>query len=451
MKRIISVIASVLIMISCTCSVALSANANEKAAFSIGNIESQAGDTVEVPIEINNNPGITAFRIIVEYDSSILKLTNITFKEAAQGFNTGTSQMYDSPYSISGYNSETDINNNGQLAVLTFEINQYAKDGKYDISLSYDSDDVFNIAGDNVGFTLTNGYITIVSCQHIDSEWEYLKEETCTDAGIMAKRCEICGSEYDYIVVNAKGHSYADGKITKSATCIATGTKTYTCTDCGETKTEVISKKAHTYKAYVTKATVKRNGSIVTKCSVCGSIKSKSTIYYPKTIKLSSTSYTYSGKVRKPTVTVKNSKGNKISSKYYTVTYSKGRKNVGKYTVTVKFKGNYSGTVNKTFTIKPKGTSISKLTPDKKKFTVKWKKRTTQTTGYQIQYSTSSKFKNAAKIKISKNKTTSKTVTKLEAKKKYYVRVRTYRTVKVNGKPTKIYSSWSKVKTVKTK
>ena len=168
-------------------------------------------------------------------------------------------------------------------------------------------------------------------------------------------------------------------------------------------------------------------------------------------IGLSKTSYIYNGKVKKPSVTVKDSKGKKISSSNYTVSYSSGRKNVGKYTVTIKFKGNYSGTVKKTFTIKPKATTISKVTAGKKAFTVKWKKQATQTTGYQIQYSTSSKFKGAKTVTVSKNKTTSKKISKLKAKKKYYVRIRTYKTVKVNGKNTKIYSGWSKVKTVKTK
>ncbi|MGN0521072.1 MAG: fibronectin type III domain-containing protein, partial [Eubacterium sp.] len=74
---------------------------------------------------------------------------------------------------------------------------------------------------------------------------------------------------------------------------------------------------------------------------------------------------------------------------------------------------------------------------------------TTQTTGYQIQYSTSSKFtsKTTKTVTVSKNKTTSKTISKLKAKKKYYVRVRTYKIV--SGK--KIYSAWSKAKTVTTK
>lgn len=202
----------------------------------------------------------------------------------------------------------------------------------------------------------------------------------------------------------------------------------------------------HTYKTVTTKATTNKNGSIVAKCTKCDEV-TKSTIYYPKTITLSKTSYVYNGKAQKPSVTVKDSKGNKIPSNNYTVSYSSGRKNVGKYTVTIKFKGNYSGTVKKTFTIIPKTTTVSKLTAGKKAFTVKWKKQATQTTGYQIQYSRSSNFKSAKNVTVSKNKTTSKKISKLSAKKKYYIRVRTYKTV--NGK--KIYSDWSKVKTVTTK
>ena len=104
-----------------------------------------------------------------------------------------------------------------------------------------------------------------------------------------------------------------------------------------------------------------------------------------------------------------------------------------------------------TYSINPKGTSVSKVTAAKKGFKVTWKKQTTQTTGYQVQYSTSSKFKSAKTATISKNKTTSKSVSKLSAKKKYYVRVRTYKTVKVNGKNVKLYSGWSKAKSVTTK
>lgn len=206
----------------------------------------------------------------------------------------------------------------------------------------------------------------------------------------------------------------------------------------------------------VTKATLSKNGTIktttVTKCSTCGEelggAGSQEPIYYPKTIKLKTTSYTYDGKVKTPAVVVTASNGKTITSSNYTVKYASGRKNVGEYKVTITFIGNYSGTKTLTFKINPKGTSLSKLTAAKKKFTAKWKKQATQTTGYQIQYSTNKKFASGNKtVKITKTKTVSKVISSLKAKKYYYVRIRTYKTV--GGKT--YYSSWSGSKSIKTK
>lgn len=87
-------------------------------------------------------------------------------------------------------------------------------------------------------------------------------------------------------------------------------------------------------------------------------------------------------------------------------------------------------------------TTITSVKAQSKAFTVKWKKKS-GITGYQIQYSTNSKFKKGNKsIKIKNAKTISKKITKLKAAKKYYVRIRTYK-----GKK---YSKWSKVKSIKT-
>ena len=208
----------------------------------------------------------------------------------------------------------------------------------------------------------------------------------------------------------------------------------------------------HAYKQMVTKATTAKDGQTYKKCTVCGAVTGKTVIPKASNIKLSKTAYTYNGKVQRPGVTVKNSKGKALKNGTdYTVSYPKGMKNVGKYTVKVTLKGNYSGSKSMTYNINPKGTSVSKVTAAKKGFKVTWKKQTTQTTGYQVQYSTSSKFKSAKTVTISKNKTTSKSVSKLSAKKKYYVRVRTYKTVKIGGKSVKLYSGWSKAKSVTTK
>lgn len=169
-------------------------------------------------------------------------------------------------------------------------------------------------------------------------------------------------------------------------------------------------------------------------------------------VALKTTTYTYNGKVKTPAIVAKNNKKEVISKDNYTVKYASGRKNVGKYSVTVTFKNGYTGKYTKTFQILPKGTKIKSVKAAKKAFTAKWSKQATQTTGYQLQYSTSKSFKKSVKTStISKNKTVSKTVKKLKAKKTYYVRVRTYKTVKVSGKSVKLYSGWSTVKKVKTK
>ena len=170
----------------------------------------------------------------------------------------------------------------------------------------------------------------------------------------------------------------------------------------------------------------------------------------PKSITLSNTRYIYNGKVQKPQITVKNAKGEVI--KGYTVKYAGNCKNVGKYKVTLTFKGDYNGTKTKTFKSAPKSVTVKTLKATKKRFDVKWSKQTTQVTGYQVQYSTDKNFVKAVKNKkITKNSVVTKTVKNLKSKKVYYVRVRTYTTVKYNGEQMNLHSDWSKVKKVTVK
>ena len=158
----------------------------------------------------------------------------------------------------------------------------------------------------------------------------------------------------------------------------------------------------------------------------------------------------YNGGEQKPSVVVTDTAGQVKDASNYTITYSNNI-NVGQATITVTGIGNCTGTVTATFTILPKGTKLSKVTAKKKKALVKWKKQTAQTTGYQIQYGRNAKFNGAKITTIKKNKTASATLKKLKAKKKYYVRIRTYKNVQINGRSTQLYSNWSKAKTVKVK
>jgi len=284
--------------------------------------------------------------------------------------------------------------------------------------------------------------------KHNSDKGTVTKKATCTAAGKKVYKCTLCKTTLETKTVAKLAHNYDSGKVTKKATCKVTGVKTYTCEDCGKTKTETIAKlTTHKYKTTTTKATLTKNGKTVKKCSVCSSVYSTKTIKRIKSVKLSKTEYTYNGKTQKPSVVVKDLAGKTISSKYYTVSYASGRKNVGTYKVTVKFKGNYSGTKTLTFKINPPKTTVKSLTAAKKSLKVAITKKSTQVTGYEIQYSTSKKFTKAKSKLLTSYKKTSTTLTKLSAKKTYYVRVRTYKTV--NGK--KYYSGWSTIKYKKTK
>ncbi|MEI3339613.1 MAG: InlB B-repeat-containing protein [Eubacterium sp.] len=253
-----------------------------------------------------------------------------------------------------------------------------------------------------------------------------------------------------------------------AATCTGDGnTEYWQCPDCDKyfaSKPDkdsdpiaagswIVGAKGHSAgKTEVVKATTTANGVVNQKCTECGKILSGKTIYKVSNISLATTSYTYSGGVKTPSVRVKDSTGKTLDTKSYSVTYASGRKNVGVYKVTVTLKGNYQGSKVLTFKINPKGTSLSTLSGAKKAFTVSWKKQSakmaaSRITGYQIRYSTSSKMTSAKTITVKGYKYTSKKISNLKAKKKYYVQIRTYKTV--SGK--NYYSSWSTAKTVKTK
>ena len=154
----------------------------------------------------------------------------------------------------------------------------------------------------------------------------------------------------------------------------------------------------------------------------------------------------YTGKAIKPDVTVKLAGTTLKKDTDYTVKYSNNTK-VGTAKVTLTGKGKYKGTLTKTFKINPKPTELTKLTSGSKSFKAYWKKNTTQTSGYQIQYSTYKDFKNAKTVSITTYKTGARTIKKLKAKKKYFVRIRTYKTVN----KVKYYSKWSESKNIKTK
>ena len=354
------------------------------------------------------------------------------------------------------------------------------------------------------------GNVSGIALGHSYDSGKVTKKATCKATGVKTFTCKTCKATKTAAIAKLTTHTYDAGKVTKAATCKAAGVKTFTCKVCGATKTASIAKVAHTYsnncdttcnvcnakrtaphtysnscdtkcnkcsakrsikhtydnscdtkcnvckktrkvthtyKTITTKATLSKNGKVEKKCAVCGKVSSKTTVKYVKSIKLSATSYTYDGKTKSPSVTVKDSGGKKLKKGTdYTVTYSGGRKDVGTYSVKVTLTGKYTGEKVLTFKIDPSKTSVSKLTAGKGSITATWKKAA-KMSGYELQYATAKSFSGATTVTVSGDSTTKYALKNLKAKKKYYVRVRTYKIV--NGK--KVYSAWSSAKNIKTK
>lgn len=246
-------------------------------------------------------------------------------------------------------------------------------------------------------------------------------------------------------------HAYQEA-ITKVPTCTALGTRTFTC-ECGDTYTEELPMAAHQYTEKRIPAAVSSPGKVQQICSVCSAVKDEALIDGIQSFSLSRTDYVYDGKSKKPSVIIKDTKGRRLAEGAdYKASYARGRINPGVYTVTVKLTGNYSGQMSGTFTIRPKKTVLRKVTPRSGGMQVTWKKNLVKTDGYQIQYSTDKKFKSpAAKVTTAKKYAVGKKISKLKPNKKYYVRIRTYKIVRTNGKSKRVYSDWSEAKTVRTK
>ncbi len=286
---------------------------------------------------------------------------------------------------------------------------------------------------------------------HGETEVRDVKAATCAEEGYTGNiYCKACDTKLESgQVIPATGeHTWDDGKVTKSPSCTQNGEKEYACTACDAKRQELFGKFAHNYETILTKATGFSDGSRVEQCVSCGDIKSEKTILHVGAVALKRTSYTYDGKMKKPSVTVKDADGKVINSRNYTVTYEENRK-VGNARVTVLMKGDYAGVIFRTFEIVPAGTSISgKVTARNKGFQVKWKKKKSNVTGYEVQYSTSKKFtkKTTVTRSVKKNSVSKLTVKNLDSGKKYYIRMRTYKTVK--GK--RFCSAWSKSRSVTT-
>lgn len=259
----------------------------------------------------------------------------------------------------------------------------------------------------------------------------------------------------DKCVENTKVLYTGDGEYAPG--CVSDGLGHTECSICGsilDTNIKVPATGHTEGQQVITKAAYGKDGSIVTSCTKCNKVLSETVINAVKTIKLSSNKEVYNNKKQHPGIIVKDSTGKLLASGTdYTVTWAKGMKKPGIYTIKITFTGKYNGGAEKTYKIIPKETKIKKTKSGRNGFTVLWKKPGVYITGCQVQYSPEKRFKkkNIKKVTIKTRKKISKFIEIKKPGRIYYVRIRTYKNVKINGKKVKVFSKWSSIKIVKVK
>lgn len=270
------------------------------------------------------------------------------------------------------------------------------------------------------------------------------KAATCTENGKRAYQyCTVCKKYFDSKARNVYHDAYTENE------SLQNGQKNFEVSmTAREISALTIAKLGHNYSVAISKASLTKNGSIIKKCTRTGcSNTSKTILYYPKTFSLAKKIYTYNGKAQKPAVKVISSSGTILANDKYSLIYEPNCTAVGKHTVKITMKGNYTGTKLLEYRIVPKNTNITKLLAYKNKFIAYYAAQKQQTSGYEIQYSLDASFKNSKTVKVTKNSIVKQSVAGLQSRKKYYVRIRTYKTVNGTAYP----SSWSDVKSVNVK
>ena len=247
-----------------------------------------------------------------------------------------------------------------------------------------------------IGNSVTDiGYAAFSGCDNLKNIYYKGSQEEWNKINIRDNNNNLTNATiyYNFIACTQNNHNYfGDWTVVKEATCTTSGLKQRTCSYDGYTETIVIPATGHNF------------GNNSANCLVCGTANPNYVAPTPAPSPAPTPAPTPTPTPTQPTQTSKP-------------------------------------------VAKPKSAKIKKVKAAKKAIAVEWKK-VSGVKGYQIQVATDKKFKkNKKTVTVKKQKTTKVTVKKLKAKKKYYVRIRTYKTV--NGK--QVYSSWSKVKTVKTK
>ena len=211
---------------------------NATASFVVCTASASAGETVEVAVNAVSNPGIASARLKIEYDETRLKISELTYNGDWGGTpqKPHPSKMRSPFYLVWSAGTEDYVIATSTFVTLTFDVLDSAEEGDAFINISYTEGDICNTKEEDVPFECVKGKITIkpTECDHTPGT-DWLFDETNH-----WHECTKCGEKLDSVA-----HTWDAGKVTTKPTESAEGVKTFTCTACGQIKTETLEKLPH--------------------------------------------------------------------------------------------------------------------------------------------------------------------------------------------------------------
>lgn len=273
MKKILAVLLAVALVATLSFSVVMTASAAGDPTLAISSATATKGETKDITIDIVNNPGVASIKLEVTFPSD-LTLTAVAYNNAGLGGMSQAPQKLTSPVTLNWFNGGADTNGDMNYATLTFKVADDAATGDKDITATYEQRNVYNIAEQDVVFTITNGKITVVDCLHDGGKTNHpAVASTCKTAGNAAyTTCDKCGAviegsdaSLDLDPNNHEGDTEVRGK--KDASCSEAGyTGDTYCLGCGEKIAEgkEIVKTAHTESEWITDSSAHWK-----ECTVC--------------------------------------------------------------------------------------------------------------------------------------------------------------------------------------
>ena len=134
------------------------------AAIAISSLTAYPGDTIRIPVSIRSNPGISAMKLTITYDTELLEYQEAAFDQAfldAAGAQTCVNAETAGKVILDWVQGQGEYSGSGDFAVLTFKVKAVTEDGDAALTITYDPEDIFNKDHENQTFQIENGTVQI--------------------------------------------------------------------------------------------------------------------------------------------------------------------------------------------------------------------------------------------------------------------------------------------------